>query len=765
MVQRKAFGAALVGLALFLAVATGLVFAAATPIANSKHNLSATGPVTNTIKAATGGTTEICVFCHTPHRTTTSMNAPLWNKAAHTGDIYTLYSSDYLFGVAGVGGLGYPTPVLGATQSSRTCLTCHDGTVALGSVVNTPGSGTTGSIPMAGGITTMPAGNTNLATNLSDDHPVGFLYLPGTGAGQDPELVSTRAFPWPKGVQLDPNRASVSGTPGSGGRVECKSCHDPHNNQFTKFLRMSNTNAGLCKYCHSKTNYDLSAHNISTQAYTPTSGGVASGPATTVGENSCRNCHRPHTGVGTPLLRGAEENTCYNAGCHGSLNPLTGNTTQGAKNIQPEMIKARRHPTADSSGLHKNIFGGETLTQLGSTNRHAECYDCHNPHQVRPAIAKSATEGAGTRRGTSPWTWTDGATSAININAPLRISAALTGAWGVEPITWPTPPTDMATNVVTFVAPAGGDAGYKKVGGIPIPSVTRDALTVEYQVCLKCHSNYVTLPLGVRNLAAEINPGNSSYHGIVPLVGNAVAIVAATQKNNATNFYVNTQTMAQPWGGSTIVTAATTPTAESCRLNPTQANCVTFAASRGRAWCSDCHGSELTPAYPQTSKSTTVPSGPHGSTFTGTGPGTSNADRLLIATIASTGDGTPLCLRCHLIGSYEGGNTGSRFSRHGTASTGNNEGCLACHMWENAAVSTGATGDIFPHGMNRRWATIGTSTSASTGAMVDSFNGGWYTTIDYAGKRCFTQSGGTLASLTGATTPTGSPCGGRSGTY
>ena len=335
MVQRKAFGAALAGLALFLALVTEIAFAQ-TPIASSKHNLSATGP--GTIKAAAGGTSEICVFCHTPHSATTSMVTPLWNTQL-TAAAYTLYSSDYLTG------LGYPTPVLGATQSSRTCLSCHDGTVALGSVVNTPGSGTTGSIPMAGGITTMPAGNTNLGTILADDHPVGFLYLPGTGAGQDPELVSTRAFPWPKGVQLDPNQASVSGTPGSGGRVECKSCHDPHNNQFTKFLRMSNTNAGLCTYCHNKTGYTGSVHQASGQTYTP-----VGGTATNVGEWSCRSCHKPHTSGGTPyVLRAAEEATCYDSGCHGTLNPLDGATiralTAGSNLIQPEMNKARRHPT------------------------------------------------------------------------------------------------------------------------------------------------------------------------------------------------------------------------------------------------------------------------------------------------------------------------------------------------------------------------------------------------------------------------------------
>ncbi len=389
MVQRKTLGAALVGLALLFALVSGI--ASTHLIATSKHNLGASGLFT--IKAAAGGTTEICVFCHTPHAAnmTPNLGVPLWNKGALTTATYTLYSSIYLTG------LDYPSGVLGAGQSSRVCLSCHDGTLALGSVVNSPGSGLgSGSIQMADSgtnITLMPTTAAGfLGTDLANDHPVGYLYLPGTAARHDPELV-TRAFPWPKGVQLDPNAASAIGPPETGGRVECKSCHDPHDNQFTKFLRMSNANAGLCKYCHNKTNYDLSAHNTSIQTYTRT----GSLP-TTVGGFSCIACHKPHTGGGTPLLRGAEELTCYDAGCHGGNNPITGNTTQGAKNIQPEMIKAWSHPTNTISSLHKNIFGGETQAQLDA-NRHAECMDCHNPHQVRPAVAKGAAIGALTRRG------------------------------------------------------------------------------------------------------------------------------------------------------------------------------------------------------------------------------------------------------------------------------------------------------------------------------------------------------------------------------
>lgn len=692
LLRNNRFGLALIGLVLLLFFAIKIAFAQ-TSIQTTPHNFAFGGTGTGTIKAASQ--TETCVFCHTPHRATTTLPLPLWNKQL-TAATYTLYASDYLTG------LGYPSPVLGSGQSSRLCLSCHDGTVALGSVYNVTGTGAAGTIAMKQGataITTLPAGATNLGTNLADDHPVGYLYQPGSSAGQDPEL-SVRAFPWPKGVQLDPNSAT--------GRVECKSCHDPHNNQYTKFLRMSNTNAALCTYCHSKTNYALSGHATSTQAYTPSTGATA----TTVGEYSCRSCHKPHTALGAPLTRGAEENTCYDAGCHGSNNPITGNTTAASgtawRNIQAEMLKTHAHPTNTVTGLHKDLpfsltTGAETPVQLGSSNRHAECPDCHNPHQVQPAATvEKSTRGS------------------------LRISAALKGTWGIEPV-WPAPSKLMTTNANTFVTPAS----FNKVSGA--------TLTDEYQVCMKCHSNYVTLPVGVRNIADEINPGNSSYHGIVPC-----PTPTTVGSGCVTNYYVNQNTMVQPWAGPSAFTAVQ---AEAYRSAP-------IAYDRGRVWCSDCHGSNAS-TMPPVAGTKTAPYGPHGSANIGNGPGASNTDNMLVATIATAGTGgTPLCLGCHRAASYQTGSTNSRGSRHGadTILARAPQGCFSCHMWENAGVGVASggvvgNGKIYPHGMNKRWALIAGGTAGS-GQMVDSFNGGWYTNIDYTAKKCWTttSTGGTLVS-------------------
>ena len=72
-------------------------------------------------------------------------------------------------------------------------------------------------------------------------------------------------------------------------------------------------------------------------------------------------------------------------------------------------------------------------------------------------------------------------------------------------------------------------------------------------------------------------------------------------------------------------------------------------------------------------------------------------------------------------------------------------------MWENPAVVTGGTGDIFPHGMNKRWALIATGPTAGTLQMVNAFNGGWYTNMNYTTKRCWTTD-------SAGAKPAGSPC-------
>ncbi|MBI5239162.1 MAG: hypothetical protein HY926_01690, partial [Elusimicrobia bacterium] len=238
----------------------------------------------------------------------------------------------------------------------------------------------------------------------------------------------------------------------------CTSCHDPHDNRYGKFLVKPNANAALCTTCHQKTNYTSSAHAVSHLAYTP-----PGGSATTVREYSCRSCHQTH-GASTAqayLLRGAEENTCYL--CHGSP------ALSGAKNIKNLFAKAYKHPTETSAGLHKNPE--LDASNLGPGRRHAECWDCHNPHQ-----AQTGTHTVGTASGN-------------------LIGKALLGQWGVEP-SWGSTAWVTAASYVRQVFT--GTTGFK-----------------EYQLCLKCHSSYAfasSPPAGITDQAIELNPYNRGAH-------------------------------------------------------------------------------------------------------------------------------------------------------------------------------------------------------------------------------------------------------------
>ena len=102
------------------------------------------------LSAVSGG--KVCGFCHTPHRAIAQ--TPLWNHSLSTA-VYKIYESSSL-----EADVGQPT------GSSKLCLSCHDGTIALDQTV-------TGS---SGGSTFIEPGAANLGTDLSDDHPISIFW-------------------------------------------------------------------------------------------------------------------------------------------------------------------------------------------------------------------------------------------------------------------------------------------------------------------------------------------------------------------------------------------------------------------------------------------------------------------------------------------------------------------------------------------------------------------------------------------------------------
>ena len=330
---RRGWAGAVVLLLLLWADGAGAVMS----VVDSKHNLSVSGP--GTIKAVSEG--EVCIFCHTPHRAESV--GVLWNRADPTS-VYTTYQSSTVQST-----IGQPT------GASRMCLSCHDGTIALGAV-----SSRAAEIQMTQRFLDTGAGA--LTTDLSDDHPVSFVYDSSLAAA-DPEYRDPSLYP--DQIILDRNN-----------ELQCTSCHDPHDDSLGKFLRMDNTASALCLNCHDKTGWVTCSHKLSTATWN----GIPPDPWPhtgwlTVSDNACENCHRPHGAGGARWLlnQAAEEENCLP--CH------DGNVA--STDIQSELAKVSIHPVTVTLGAHDPAEDPLTMP------RHVECTDCHNPHQVNPSAASA----------------------------------------------------------------------------------------------------------------------------------------------------------------------------------------------------------------------------------------------------------------------------------------------------------------------------------------------------------------------------------------
>lgn len=310
-------------------------------IVNSVHNLSVSGP--GEVKALSES--EICIFCHTPHNSLPS--SPLWNRD-DLGYTYTLYHSSTAEAVPGQ-----------PDGASILCLSCHDGTTALGSVISRMSD-----IDFTGGITSIPPGPANMSTDLADDHPVSFDYTTALAAA-DGQLKDPGSIVPPVALMQ--------------GRMQCTSCHDPHRNLTRDFLVQTNRFSELCFSCHERDYWSFSSHSSSNAGWN--GNGSDPWPHTdyvTVAENACENCHKPHSAGNNRRLMNylAEENNCLP--CH--------NGNVAGTNILAQLSKPYVH---NVYGYNLEHDASEDALVL---SMHVECEDCHNPHAVNntPALAPAA---------------------------------------------------------------------------------------------------------------------------------------------------------------------------------------------------------------------------------------------------------------------------------------------------------------------------------------------------------------------------------------
>lgn len=162
----------------------------------------------------------LCGVCHVPH------NGPpenagvslLWNPTLSLAT-YDLYTSGTLKG-----------SITQPRASSKLCLGCHDGTVA---------------INMSWGGDEYVTGRAKVGTDLRDSHPISVKWQHQTLSGGNSSICMNCHF------------TSIVVTPFYDGYVECASCHEPHNkaplNPGGAFmLRLDNTGSQLCFICHDK---------------------------------------------------------------------------------------------------------------------------------------------------------------------------------------------------------------------------------------------------------------------------------------------------------------------------------------------------------------------------------------------------------------------------------------------------------------------------------------------------------------------------------
>jgi predicted CXXCH cytochrome family protein len=420
-------------LALALLIAGPVRAGAQTQIGRTAHNLTASGPGPVRATEAAG----LCAFCHTPHDA--KPTRALWNRDLST-TTYRLYQSSTL-----EARLNQPT------GSSRLCLSCHDGTLALGVVRHAPKGARFAMGPLTG--------TAVLGTDLSHDHPISFVYDAAL-AGRRGQLADPAVLP--RQVRLDET-----------GQVQCTTCHDAHEDRNPKFLRVNNQFGALCVTCHTMKNWRVSTHAVSTATWK----GIGPNPWTggsgdTVAENACHNCHRSH-GAGHPdrlLARADEAGNCLI--CH------SGAVT--VRNIEQEFIKPFRHPVDRNQWLHDPREEPATMPE------HVTCVDCHNPHSATSTTAPPPS-ASGRMRGVRGVTATGGRINEANFEYEVCLKCH-----GVRE---PTSPNivrqDAVRNIRLKIGPTSASSHpLIAPGRNPTVPGLEPAYTVSSVIaCTDCHNN------------------------------------------------------------------------------------------------------------------------------------------------------------------------------------------------------------------------------------------------------------------------------------
>jgi predicted CXXCH cytochrome family protein len=196
---------------LVLGLGLAIVPVAVSRVKDTPHKLDGTNGVTVAHN-------EVCRPCHTPHNAIKGVE-PIWNHTLSTAT-WTIDDDADLTSIN--------------SSSSRLCLSCHDGTVALDSY-----GGAKGNVFINNGV----VGGKNLGTDLTTSHPIGVVYNKDNHGFNLPDAngaIVDKLTPAGQSAQLED------------GKVQCGSCHYAHGSRapYGMFLRVDNTGSQLCMTCH-----------------------------------------------------------------------------------------------------------------------------------------------------------------------------------------------------------------------------------------------------------------------------------------------------------------------------------------------------------------------------------------------------------------------------------------------------------------------------------------------------------------------------------
>jgi len=336
--------------------------------------------------------------------------------------------------------------------------------------------------------------------------------------------------------------------------------------------------------------------------------------------SACAVCHSIHTAQApTLLIKSSQSTVCFL--CHNGTGASTDVQAQYADPLVPA-----NDPDAGAYYSHDALVPAtntqSALNEFGGvSNRKSQCSNCHNAHQATTADGIQTTTG-----------WT----------APGQLS----GVSGVSVVN----------------GPAGAAPTYTFLDGVASP------VTLEYQLCFKCHSGFTTLlppvpgkpSTDALDAGAEFNPANPSFHPVEAAGTNQTAkmtdSLAGTSPYKLWNFTTGSTIRCLNCHASGTTPAATpAPAAGSDLSVHTSSNrgillqnyqdrvlpSGTEAYSAGNfALCYTCHAEE--PFANSTSNDTNFSlHGLHLTGLAGMGAGGTDIDT------ANAGQGNALCAECH----------------------------------------------------------------------------------------------------------------------